>query len=79
MITKEQAKAIAGKVNELVQSSYRNETAFDMDDVVKLGLTPRQAKVIMEDLVKSRIVYTLFGRFSATPQVLAKIKEEYVK
>jgi hypothetical protein len=78
MIDKERAKVIANKVNELVQSSYKNETAFDMDDVVKLGLTPKQAKMIMEDLVKSRIVYTLFGRFSAIPQVLAKIKEEMV-
>jgi len=78
MITKEQAKVIANKVNELVQSSYKNETAFDMDDVVKLGLTPKMAKVIMEDLVKSRIVYTMFGRFAATPRVLAKIKEEMV-
>ena len=78
MITKEQAKVIADKVNGLVQSSYKNETTFDMDDVVKLGLTPKMAKAIMEDLVKSRIVYTLFGRFAAKPQVLAKIKEEMV-
>jgi hypothetical protein len=78
MITKEQAQVIASKVNGLVQSSYKNDTAFDMDDVVKLGLTPKMAKVIMEDLVKSRVVYTLFGRFAAKPQTLAKIKEEMI-
>ena len=78
-ISSEDAKVIAGKVNDLVQSSYRNETAFDMSDVLKTGLTPKQAKVIMDDLVKGRIVFTLMGRFSAHPQTLAKIKEEEKK
>ena len=77
-ISIEDAKVVAGKVNDLVQASYRNETAFDMNDVLKTGLTPKQAKVIMNDLVKERIVFTLMGKFSAHPQVLAKIKNEVV-
>jgi len=74
-ITQEQATVIAGKVNELVQTAYRDETAFTMEDVVSIGLTPQQAKRIMDDLVKTRIVYYLMGRFSPHPQVLAKLKE----
>jgi hypothetical protein len=76
MISKEEAKVIADKVNQLVQSSYRDKTTFDMDDVLKTGMTPKQSKAIMDDLIKSKIVFTLMGRFSAHPQALVKEDKE---
>ena len=72
MISKDEAKVIADKINQLVQSSYRDKTTFGMDDVLKTGMTPKQSKAIMDDLIKSKIVFTLMGRFSAHPQALVK-------
>jgi len=72
MISKEEAKVIADKINQLVQSSYRDKTTFDMDDVLKTGMTPKQSKAVMDDLIKSKIVFALMGRFSAHPQALVK-------
>lgn len=74
-ITKDEANIIAGKVNELIQKSYNEKTVFDMDDVLKTGLNKTQAKVIMADLIKEKIVFTLMGRMSAHPQALAKYRE----
>lgn len=75
-ITKEQSEAIAKKVNELIQKSYSEKIVFEMDDVLKTGLNKTQAKVIMADLVKEKIVFTLKDKFSAHPQALDKYREE---
>lgn len=73
-VTPEEATAIAEKLNELIQKSYRDKTIFDMEDVLKTGMNKTQAKVIMADLVKDRTVFTLMGKFSVHPQVLAELK-----
>lgn len=75
-ISKEQSEIIAKNVNELIQKSYTEKTVFDMDDVLKIGLNKTQAKVIMDDLIKEKIVFTLMGRMSAHPQALAEYREE---
>ena len=78
-VTIDEAKVIANKVNELVQASYANQSTFTIDDVVKAGLTEGQAKRIMQEFQKKRIVYYKDGRFYAHPMTLLKIAKEAKK
>jgi hypothetical protein len=78
-ISIDQAKIIAGKVNELIQSSYINKDTFTIDDVVKLGLSIGQAKRVMRGFVKAKIVYLLDGKYMAHPETLVKIRKEIIE
>jgi hypothetical protein len=74
-MTLDEAKVVAGKVNELIQSSFVNQSSFTIEDVVNVGLTLKQSKRVMDEFVKQKIVYLSDSKYSAHPKMLDKIKE----
>lgn len=75
-ISREQAKIIAPKVNELIRKSYADDAVFMLTDVMKLGLTKTQAIRLMNGFVKSKIFFVRDGLYSANPKPLYELKKE---
>lgn len=75
-ITLEEATSVGNKVNDIIQSSYLNDTTFELQDVVNAGLTVDQAKRVLTTLVRSRMLYAKDGKYMAHPKTLEKVKNE---
>jgi len=75
-ISLEQAKVMADKVNTLIQSSYVNQSTFTLDDVINAGLTEKQAKRVMHEFVRMKLVYSHKDKYMAHPKTYNKYLEE---
>jgi len=74
-ISVDKAKEVAQKVNEIIQTSYVNKSAFDIKDVINIGLSYHQARRVMGGFVREKIVYLKDGKYFAHPDAL-KEKDE---
>jgi hypothetical protein len=82
-INDEEAKAIADKVNALVQECFHSGTTITVDIIVRCtGLPDGKAKGILRELVKYKILVVTNEVYSANPKVtenLRKIEEKNAK
>jgi len=75
-VTLEQAKGMADKVNALIQASYVNQSTFTLGDVINAGLTEKQAKRVMGEFVRMKIVFFHDNKYMAHPKTYDKYLQE---
>lgn len=73
-ISRDEAKRLEPKINELILASYNGDIVIRLDDFIKLGLNKTQSVRLLDGFVASRILFEWNGLYSANPKVLYELR-----